>query len=1265
MKFVRTYNSLDKNDYGLGMGWSSNYHRLSLKIQSSNPLLIVANRGNGQRLNFIDGKSANPGLRVNIERVIEGNVILYVYTDEEVGIKETYDHLGRLLFIKNRHGLTQNFAYDSTTLKLVSVTDPFGRKIFFSYDATSRLRSITLPGNGVITYAYRTDHKGTYIFDRVTREDGASRQYHYENQFHFSALTGITEENGNRSSTWDYNYAGMAIMSRSEKFGRVDIEYSPLDSAGISPSTRVIDSYGASRTWTFENVAGTAKVSGVSKQCSNGFAVQNIEYGPQGYPVKVTLLDGSVTRYEYDPLRKLEIKRIEADGTPLAREISTEWHPVLFLPTRITEPGRVREYTYDAKGNRTQEKITDTARNITRAYTYTYNSWGQILSSTDPLGKTTQFSYDSAANLILIRDASQNGSVSTAYLGFSYDTNGQLVTYTSALGDSSTTQLTYDKRGRLLSRKKTIEKQPTQYIWSSGGQLEKILHPSGRVESWKYWGGQVIGYDDSASGVSTQYILDAMGNISSEEKSTTVQGQLKAFRTVYGYDTLGRNNIIQDGVNSQTRIEHDAIGRVVSVLDAAHNKTQFQYDALNQLTRQDFANSSSVGYTYNALGQLSTVTDPLGHATNYERNGFGEVASLTSPDTGLSRYTLDGVGRIVNMIDARNQAQSLSYDPFGLLTKRVSTDGQVNYTYDRFNRINQISSPGTTLDFAYDYWDPVSATFNLDKRPASIRQTIAGQVGLTAYLYYNSGDITGITYPSGAKITYQRTLGKTLGINLNGKPLLSNLEWLPIGLPATFKFTEAQKWSAEMDAAGRLIKIDHNNNASSIQYDAVGRISAIGNSRYSYDSVGRLIRALTTRPDSTQADDFAYEYDANGNRTRLAVNGSVFDQATAPSNNRLISLTGPGISQMNIQYDAAGNRISDGLESETYNVISAYNAEGRLSEVLSAGKRWRYNYDGLGQRTAKTAPDGTLIRFFYDIEGRLLGEYDAKGKALSEYVYLGGWPIALLRAGKVYAIYPDHLGTPRAITDTAGTGNPIWRWDNSEPFGSNRPDEDPDRDGVKFPFNLRFAGQYYDAETGRHYNYFRDYEPATGRYIQSDPIGLEGGLNTYAYVNGNPLSYTDMLGLRADVYAQTLCKGFYYVVVDDKGNTASGLANANTLNFNQVRPGSYTVSPRPQLSQSLRNKAREIFTGRGVNRRQGYPTISNTDDWNTIRYPDRSEPTTGAQFHEGRDGTDGGISQACMVTDKPSFEKINNIFKKNYNDGGVFLHVLPLGDSPC
>ncbi|ANO52656.1 RHS repeat-associated core domain-containing protein [Woeseia oceani] len=175
----------------------------------------------------------------------------------------------------------------------------------------------------------------------------------------------------------------------------------------------------------------------------------------------------------------------------------------------------------------------------------------------------------------------------------------------------------------------------------------------------------------------------------------------------------------------------------------------------------------------------------------------------------------------------------------------------------------------------------------------------------------------------------------------------------------------------------------------------------------------------------------------------------------------------------------------------------------------STGRYLESDPIGLGQRVRKDT--GTVTLFVYDDAGQLIGEYDAFGNPLQETVWFEDAPVAVLQGSGVYYVHTDHLGTPRAITDA---GTVIWRWE-SEPFGTSLADEDPDGDLVNFTFNGRFPGQYFDAETGLHYNYFRTYDPSTGRYLESDPIGLWGGTNTYEYVYSNPLIYYDPYGLWA------------------------------------------------------------------------------------------------------------------------------------------------------
>ncbi len=182
------------------------------------------------------------------------------------------------------------------------------------------------------------------------------------------------------------------------------------------------------------------------------------------------------------------------------------------------------------------------------------------------------------------------------------------------------------------------------------------------------------------------------------------------------------------------------------------------------------------------------------------------------------------------------------------------------------------------------------------------------------------------------------------------------------------------------------------------------------------------------------------------------------------------------------------------------------NSAGRLEQVSNGNQGGFYRYNALGQRIKKTA-NGQSIYFNYDEQGKLIGEYNSNGNAVREYIYLGNQPIALFSSEKeneVLQIHTDHLGSPRVVTDK--NKSVLWKMEGDQ-FG----DVQPQISSIKMP--LRHAGQYFDSESELFYNYFRYYDPKTGRYLRSDPIGLEGGLNTFGYVGGSPLSYVDFLGL--------------------------------------------------------------------------------------------------------------------------------------------------------
>jgi RHS repeat-associated protein len=291
---------------------------------------------------------------------------------------------------------------------------------------------------------------------------------------------------------------------------------------------------------------------------------------------------------------------------------------------------------------------------------------------------------------------------------------------------------------------------------------------------------------------------------------------------------------------------------------------------------------------------------------------------------------------------------------------------------------------------------------------------------------------------------------------------------------------------------------------------------------YTPDNVGN-IEAITDNLDSSRSQSFGYDdlyrltsaagvygsigytYDRVGNRKSETQGTQSDSYAYYPGTNRLQTITGahPEL----FQYDDDGNTIQ--------RIPGAANP----SPPMAAPAEFLYNSSG--QRTQKEA--GTAVIYHYDPAGQLIAETDASGTLRRAYIWLHGQPLAMLdAAGTVYYFHNDHLGTPQKMTDAGRTV--VWAADYL-PFGQANVTV------ATVENNLRFAGQYYDSETGLHYNYWRYYDPKIGRYLRGDPghslnpeevkipflipffLKSPQGLNTFTYVGNNPAKWIDSKGL--------------------------------------------------------------------------------------------------------------------------------------------------------
>lgn len=343
--------------------------------------------------------------------------------------------------------------------------------------------------------------------------------------------------------------------------------------------------------------------------------------------------------------------------------------------------------------------------------------------------------------------------------------------------------------------------------------------------------------------------------------------------------------------------------------------------------------------------------------------------------------------------------------------------------------------------------------------------------------------------------------------------MLTNLLYEPFGAPRQWTWGNGTLAVRTSDQDGKVTHID-SAGLRTYAYDDAFRISGITDASdatlswsYGYDLLDRLTSA------NKAGSTFGYSYDANGNRlTQSGTSASTY--TIASTSNRLSSITGS--LTRTYTYDAAGNTLTDGTRT------LAYNNRGRMKSLNNGTIATNYTYNAQGQLIKKNNST-TLQYLYYDEAGHLLGEYFVNGGMIQETVWLGDIPVATLRPKTggvdIFYVHTDQLNTPRKITRPSD--NKLrWRWD-PDAFGNGVPNESPQALGV-FKYNLRFPGQIYLEESGLHYNYFRDYDAQVGRYVQSDPIGLRGGINSYAYSNANPITLRDPLGLTTSIVCRPI-----------------------------------------------------------------------------------------------------------------------------------------------
>ncbi|MDE2000124.1 MAG: hypothetical protein KGI52_14495, partial [Burkholderiales bacterium] len=495
-----------------------------------------------------------------------------------------------------------------------------------------------------------------------------------------------------------------------------------------------------------------------------------------------------------------------------------------------------------------------------------------------------------------------------------------------------------------------------------------------------------------------------------------------------------------------------------------------------------------------------------------------------------------------------------------------TTASRIRLRYDRLGRVtarcqlwgaNAASSTYTCMasDMLQYRWGPTSGA----------------NAGRLLGLTYPSGRLVDYTFDANGNISGITTTDPG---SSTAKAVISSVSYVPMDMAgddfavSSFHFGDGstapvQSYSRSYDSQGRMTQFTLGAGAPGVsteqatfkpQYDDASRLTSIDQTVssvltqavYTYDDLGRLITASLPG-----GFTYSYSYDINGNRlTKVA--GSTSTTYTYSAGNNKLTTVQVGAAAAQTQVTQGPGNVTTDVSSPVGSVNYSYVDNpvvlyGRPAQSQGPAGQYLYWYNYWGQRIRKTGssytPSGsstpiapvayigsTDTAYHYDLQGHLIAEVDATTQAVKrEYIWLGDQPVAVIagatptamiaagNAPAVYYIHSDQLNTPRLVTDTAGVKR--WSWDvyTAEPFGATAANEAPagQASAQQFSLALRFAGQYQDKETGAYYNQWRTYSPALGRYLQSDPIGLNGGLNTYAYVRGNPLSMIDPYGRSA------------------------------------------------------------------------------------------------------------------------------------------------------
>jgi len=1105
-EFRRSYNSQITFDALLGYGWTHSFN-VSLGVVQTSPtrrIRIWDSDGRALYFNQVQQNSTEilfggeSGVKDRLKQVISSGQ--YILRRKGGNLTYTFDSNGQLQTISDPNGNNLSMTY--TGGLLTQVSNNFGKAITIHY-TNNRIDSVTDPNGRSVLYEYTNGD-----LTKVTYPDQNFVRYSYSNH----DLTDKYDTNNNLIGHWAYDNRHRVTTYYSHlKDGipqeRIDLTYQPggtvvtRSTGATNFTTAVIDGI-----YVLQQSNGCSTCGSVNKQ----FAYNN-----RLDLTQVTSIDGSnqyTTQYTYDnPANPWEqigevLQKTEVLGWPEQRTTSyTYTHRTddPFLLTQSTETvksvvdpqqNKVTTITYDTAGNALSRQesgyvfINGTPTQKTYTTQYQYNSLGQLTQINGPrtdVSDITTLEYyantpDQGNNRSQLKAIVNALSQRTEFSN--YDANGNVGTITDPNG--VVTQRTYDERNRIKTIANQTTGAQTQYFYDARGNLSYIILPeTNRIDYTYNLANKLTEIKDSLNN-KIQYQYDSEGNRIREEIKDP-QGALKKYLD-FTYDAYNDLKRIVNPDATYTEYTYDGRKNRTASKDPKDNTISYTYDPLSRLTVMTQPLNAVTLYGYDTRDNQASVTDPNGNTTSYYNDDFGRKNQTNSPDTGNTDYLYDEGGNLIQRFDERETMVNYTYDALNRLTAiqfPADPNQNVTFTYDSISvtygigRLTGRTDPSGSYVFHYD----VNGSLTKEEK------TLNSVLYTTQYAYNNNNILTSITYPTGRVITYTpdqvgRISQVSTTLNGNPKSPASAITYLPYGGITGLTYGN-----------GLTLTQGHDN-----QYRISSIVTgSILNLAFGYDPNGNIISILdAVNPPEGQVLDSpgVYTYQTGTNKLTHI-------EATPP---------------IDFVYDANANITSE--TGWTY----IYDLSNQLIRVLQDSNQVaEYTYNGAGQRIKKVTQTETKI-FHYDLGGHLIAETNQTGQMLAEYIYLGDQLLSMVKPGEsVYYFHNDHLGTPQVLTDDSQAI--AWKAVYT-PFG----EAVTSIATVENPF--RFPGQYYDPETGLHYNYFRYYNPQTGRYITPDPIGLKGGINLFAYALDNPISLIDPIGL-AVYYCSGKLREYYHAWV--------------------------------------------------------------------------------------------------------------------------------------